>query len=156
MHERQPANAHSIIALLSLVWAQTDSGLRMRVVGTVLLALALTTLNSISPIIYKSIVDHFAGGAAPSDVAFPLLLVAGYVGLIATARICAELRWVTYGGFEQRVQRRLILLLYDHVHELSLRFHLERRTGGLQQIIFNGLLGYRFIVFNFLNNELLK
>jgi ATP-binding cassette subfamily B protein len=152
MHERQPApaNAHSIIALLSLVWAQTDSDLRMRVVGTMVLALILTTLNSISPIIYKSIVDHFAAGAAPSDVAFPLLLVAGYVGLIAMARICAELRWVTYGGFEQRVQRRLILLLYDHVHELSLRFHLERRTGGLQQIIFNGLLGYRFIVFNFL------
>ncbi|MDQ8730594.1 ATP-binding cassette domain-containing protein [Bradyrhizobium sp. LHD-71] len=150
MHERQPANAHSILALLSLVWSQTDTTLRMRVIGTVLLALVLAGLNSLSPVIYKTIVDHFAAGPSPTDTTIPLLLIAGYVALVAVGRICAELRWVTYGGFEQRVQRRLILLLYDHVHELSLRFHLERRTGGLQQIIFNGLLGYRFIVFNFL------
>jgi len=41
-----------------------------------------------------------------------------------------------------------MLVLFEHLHSLSLRFHVDRRTGGIQQIVSNGLLGYRLIVFN--------
>ena len=46
------------------------------------------------------------------------------------------------------MQRRLALQLFDHVHGLSLRFHLERRIGALQQMVGNGLLGYCLILQN--------
>jgi ABC-type transport system involved in Fe-S cluster assembly fused permease/ATPase subunit len=138
----------TIGSLLSLIWRQTDRLLRMRVFGTLLLTLAVASLNATSPLLYKKLVDWFAKGEAARSLGFPLKLVAAYLLIVAISRTCAELRWIVYGGFEQRVQHRLLLLLFDHVHSLSLRYHLERKTGGLQQVLFNALLGYRFILFN--------
>jgi ATP-binding cassette subfamily B protein len=115
-----------------------------------LVTLAMASLNATAPLFYKHLVDWLTaeGGARSSE--FPWWLVGSYLVIIVLARTCAELRWLVYGGFEQRVQHRLFLHLFDHVHSLSLRYHLERKTGGLQQVLFNGLMGYRFITYNFL------
>lgn len=58
----------------------------------------------------------------------------------------SELRWAVYGRLEQ--QRRFALMTFDHVHGLSLRFHLARRSGRLWQVMSNGLFGYRMVLFN--------
>jgi ATP-binding cassette subfamily B protein len=138
----------AIRSLLSLIWKLTDAPLRLRVFCSMLVTLAMASLNSTAPLYYKRIVDSFTAGARPLE--FPWWLVGSYLAVVVLARTCAELRWLIYGGFEQRVQHRLFLQVFDHVHSLSLRYHLERKTGGLQQILFNGLMGYRFISSNFL------
>jgi ATP-binding cassette, subfamily B, heavy metal transporter len=132
------------------VWKQTAQPLRMRVLAVLLLSFAMVSFSSMGPLVYKTIVNWFVTAGTTSELVLPLQLIGIYLVIFASTRVCAELRWTVYGGFEQRVQRRLSLLLFDHVHSLSLRYHLERKTGDLQQVISNGLLGYRFIVFNFL------
>jgi ATP-binding cassette subfamily B protein len=150
---RKPAPAlpqHAIRSLLSLVWKQTDRSLRLQVFGTIVLTLGMVILNAAAPVIYKNLVNWFASPTVDNSLVFPAQLAGTYFAIFALSRLCGELRWNVYGKFEQGVQHRLSLLLFDHVHSLSLRYHLERRTGDLQQGIFNGLLGYRLIVFNLL------
>jgi len=137
-------------SLLFLIWKLTDLPLRLRVFAAMLVTLAMASLNSTAPLFYKRLIDWFTIGGGTKSVEFPLWLVGSYLAVIVLARTCAELRWLVYGGFEQRVQHRLFLHVFDHVHSLSLRYHLERKTGGLQQVLFNGLMGYRFICYNFL------
>jgi ABC-type transport system involved in Fe-S cluster assembly fused permease/ATPase subunit len=136
--------------LLLMVWSQTDTKLRLRVLATVVLTIMMALLNSVAPLIFKSIVDRFAAEAQAGLVSFLAIAIGEYTALVAVARLCAEARWASYGGFEQGVQQKLYLFLFDHVHGLSLRYHLERKTGALQQVIANGLLGYRTIIFNLL------
>jgi ATP-binding cassette, subfamily B, heavy metal transporter len=134
--------------LLLMVWGQADRQLRLRVLATVVLTIMMALLNSTAPLIFKSIVDRFAADVQLGLSSFLTITIGEYIALVAAARLCAEARWAIYGGFEQGVQRRLYLFLFDHVHGLSLRYHLERKTGALQQVIANGLLGYRTIIFN--------
>ena len=134
--------------LLPLLWHHADRALRQRLAASGALILATALLNAAAPVLFKSLVDAFAGAGDVAPVAFPLLLVADYALVQWLARTVAELRWIAYGRFEQRVQGELLLRLFDHLHVLSLRFHLGRRTGGLQQIVGNGLLGYRLILFH--------
>jgi ATP-binding cassette subfamily B protein len=127
---------------LPLLRADPETGRRLLLL--VLLLLAAAALNAAAPVIYKLLIDHFVS----SLTAIPVLLVGIYIGAQALAKVCTELRWRFYGQIEQRMQRRLALGLFDHVHGLSLRFHLERRTGALQQIVGNGLLGYCLVLQN--------
>jgi ATP-binding cassette, subfamily B, heavy metal transporter len=127
---------------LSLLRADPETGRRLVIL--ILLLLAAAALNAAAPVIYKHLIDHFVSSLA----AIPVLLVGAYIGAQALAKICGELRWRFYGRIEQRMRRRLALELFDHVHGLSLRFHLERRTGALQQIVGNGLLGYCLVLQN--------
>ncbi len=134
--------------LLPLLWRQADAALRWRLAATVVLILATALLNAAAPLAFKALVDDFSAAGAAAPVALPLLLVGDYALIQFLARAVAELRWVGYGRLEQRIQGRLLLLLFDHLHGLSLRFHLSRKTGGLQQVVGNGLLGYRLILFH--------
>jgi ATP-binding cassette subfamily B protein len=64
------------------------------------------------------------------------------------ARVLNESRWALYGPIDQRLQRRLALRAIEHLHGLSLRFHLGRRTGEISRILDNGLKGLREFLFD--------
>lgn len=130
--------------LLVRVWADRDTRPGLCVV--VFLLLASAAFHAAVPVFYKDLIDHFV--ARPAVI--PVLLAAAYIGAQSIARACGELRWRYYGRIEQRMRRRMALELFDHVHALSLRYHLERRTGALQQIVGNGLLGCCIVLQNFL------
>jgi ATP-binding cassette, subfamily B, heavy metal transporter len=131
-----------LLDLRPLLRADRETGRRLGIL--VLLLLAAAALNAAAPVLYKQLIDHFV--ASPASI--PFLLVAAFIGAQAIAKVCAELRWRFYGRIEQGMRRHLALGLFDHVHGLSLRFHLERRTGALQQIVGNGLLGYCLVLQN--------
>ena len=134
--------------LLSLIWFELGVPLRLRLFGAILLILATAAFNAATPVLFKQIVDGFAGPGLGSAAMVPIILIGAYVAGQWLARICAELRWNAYGRLEQRIQRRLAIRLFDHIHELSLRFHVARRTGALQQVVGNGLLGYCLVFHN--------
>jgi ABC-type multidrug transport system fused ATPase/permease subunit len=110
----------------------------------VLLVLAISAFSTITPIFFKYLIDHLA----VSPAAIPVLLIGAYIGAQSLGKIGAELRWSIYGRIEQRIRRQLALRIFDHVHTLSLRFHLERKTGALQQVVESGLLGYCLLLHN--------
>jgi ATP-binding cassette subfamily B protein len=75
-------------------------------------------------------------------------LLVAYVALGWIGKVMNEARWALYGPIEQRARRRLALRALEHLHALSLGFHLARRTGQIGRILDNGLSGLRELLFD--------
>ncbi|MBS3936011.1 MAG: ABC transporter ATP-binding protein/permease [Sulfuritalea sp.] len=111
--------------------------------GRMLLALACLIgakfANVSVPLVFKDIVD----GLAPADPAHailiaPLALIAAYGVLRFGVALFTELRELLFARITQRAIRTIALQVFEHLHALSLRFHLERQTGGLTRDIERG------------------
>ena len=108
------------------------------------------------PFAYKGIIDCLDGttpdGALVLGLAVPIVLVVAYgVGNIIDAGF-QQLRDVLFASVGQNAVRKLALRTFQHLHRLSLRFHLARRTGGLSRVIERGTKGIETIVrFTMLN-----
>lgn len=108
--------------------------------GRILLALVCLIgaklANVAVPLIFKDIIDGFA----PGNVALiaPMALVAAYGILRFSVSLFTELRELIFARVTQRAVRSIALQVFEHLHLLSLRFHLERQTGGLTRDIERG------------------
>ena len=91
------------------------------------------------PLVLKEIVDSLDPTRAAVAVPFALLLAYGLLRLSTT--LFGELRDVVFVPVTQRAIRRLALSVFRHLHSLSLRFHLERQTGGVSRDIERGTNG---------------
>jgi ATP-binding cassette subfamily B protein len=91
------------------------------------------------PLVLKEAVDALDPTRAVVAVPFALLLAYGLLRLSTT--LFAELRDVVFVPVAQRAVRRLGLMVFRHLHSLSLRFHLERQTGGVSRDIERGTSG---------------
>ena len=91
------------------------------------------------PLVMKQVVDRLEGAVA--IVAVPVALLATYGILRFSTTMFGELRDVLFVPVTQRAIRRLALGVFRHLHSLSLRFHLERQTGGMTRDIERGTRG---------------
>lgn len=91
------------------------------------------------PLVLKEVVDALEPGRAVIAVPFALLIAYGLLRLSTT--LFAELRDAVFVRVTQRAIRRLALTVFRHLHSLSLRFHLERQTGGISRDIERGTNG---------------
>jgi ATP-binding cassette, subfamily B, heavy metal transporter len=126
------------------LWPNNDPGLRLRVVASLLLVLAAKTATMLGPFAYKGAVDRLAPGQEPG-VAIAIALVAAYAGARFGGVMFDNLRNVIFERVGQDATRRLAVSVFAHLHRLSLRFHLERRTGRGTKSIDTMLY---FILFN--------
>jgi len=118
--------------------------------GRVLLALALLVgakLASVAvPLVLKEIID--ALDQPRPELVLPLALILSYGVLRFASTTFADLRDVIFAKVTQRAMRRISMAVFKHLHALSLRFHLERQTGGITRDIERGskalssLVGY--------------
>jgi len=76
----------------------------------------------------------------------PLALLVGYGAIRVLSVAFSELREALFAKVAQRAMRRAALLTFRHIHALSLRYHLERRTGGLSRVIERGIKGIEFLL----------
>ena len=117
--------------------------LRIAIALTALLAAKLANLGV--PIILKGIVDHLTlSGAVALSVPIGLILGYGLMRLASTA--FTELREVVFARVTQGAVRDISKRVFEHLHSLSLRFHLERQTGGLTRDIERGSRGVSTLV----------
>jgi ABC-type transport system involved in Fe-S cluster assembly fused permease/ATPase subunit len=144
------ASAAPAAAAPPLLPAKGDLGVIRRLLpylweyrGRVLLALAFLVtakLANISvPLVMKRIVDGLSGPAAV--VAIPVAALVAYGVLRLSSTLFNELRDVVFVKVAQSAMRRIALEVFHHLHALSLRFHLERQTGGLTRDIERGTRG---------------
>ena len=131
--------------VIRLLWPETDRGLKLRV----LTALALVGLAKVAsvlvPILYKLVVDALT--AAPNAaIAVPVVIILGYSVIRVIALATDEIRDMIFSKVQERALRLVSVSVLKHVHELSLRFHLERQTGGLSRAIERGTDGIEFLV----------
>ncbi|MFM2042475.1 MAG: hypothetical protein RLY86_1051 [Pseudomonadota bacterium] len=132
-------------SLLPYLWPPGQAGIKVRVV-TALLFLALAKAANVTiPIFYKGAVDALSGqgGVAAAAAANPALaLPIGFLLAYGLARVLSlgfgELRDAVFERVSQRAMRAAALNTFRHLHALSLRFHLERQTGGLSRVIERG------------------
>ncbi len=91
------------------------------------------------PIVLKHIVDHFAAAPAAAMLAVPVGLIVGYGALRLSTSLFTELREFFFARVTQATERTLALRAFRHLHALSLRFHLDRRTGAVTREIDHGM-----------------
>ncbi|ESY62604.1 ABC transporter ATP-binding protein/permease [Mesorhizobium opportunistum] len=133
------------------MWPADRADLRARVTwATLLLVVAKVTLVA-GPYFFKWATDALAGGfktppPLPSLLLAPVMLVVAYNVLRLVQLGFNQLRDALFARVGQHAVRQLAFRTFVHMHQLSLRFHLERRTGGLSRIIERGTKGIETIV----------
>ncbi len=116
--------------------------------GRVILAMALLVLAKLAnvavPLALKQIIDALD---KPNVVLIlPLFLIIGYGLLRLFSTLFGELRDAVFAKVTQRAIRRVALQVFEHLHSLSLRFHLDRQTGGVSRDIERGTRGIGFLL----------
>ena len=150
----QRSGLHTVRSLLPYLWPRDDMVARFRVVvASVFLVCAKIAVVWV-PIVYSWAVDALVpqAGAAVAIVMVPAALILGYGLLRVAASGFGEMRDAVFAAVQQRTVRRVALQTFQHLHRLSLRFHLDRHTGGLSRAIERGTVGIeqvlRLAVFN--------
>ena len=110
--------------------------------GRVLFALAsliaAKVANVAVPMVFKHIVDALSVPREQMLLVVPVGLLAAYGSLRFSTSFFTELREILFARVTQRAVRTIALQVFEHLHALSLRFHLERQTGGLTRDIERG------------------
>jgi ABC-type transport system involved in Fe-S cluster assembly fused permease/ATPase subunit len=141
--------------LLPYVWPANRPDLRLRVVLALVALVLAKAITLAVPIAYKMVVDLLTGQETPGEAgglsalgltAVPAFLIIAYGAARVLMVLFAQFRDVWFTVVAQNAVRQLANKTFRHLHALSLRFHLERRTGGLSRVIERGVNGVDTIV----------
>ncbi len=130
------------------LWPAAHPWVKRRVVLALLVLFLAKVIAVGTPFFYKAAVDTLAGEAEPG-----MWLALGAIGLTVAygmARLMTvgfqQLRDVIFARVGQRALRQLALETFQHIHRLSMRYHITRKTGGLSRIIERGVKGVEFLL----------
>jgi len=129
----------TIKSLLPYVWQ-----FRGRVVLALLFLAAAKGATVSVPLVLKEIVDSLS--TRDQVLVLPIVLLLGYGALRFATSLFGELRDVVFAKVAQNSIRRITIKVFRHLHQLSLRFHLERQTGGMSRDLERGAAGIRFLL----------
>jgi ATP-binding cassette subfamily B protein len=146
-----PASGWQTIArVLPYLWPEGQGWVKRRVVGALLLLVMAKLISVTTPYLYKLAVDMLSGEAAQDPVWMMTLGAVGLTVAYGLARLGAvafgEARDAVFARVGQRAIRQLALETFRHIHALSLRYHITRKTGGLSRIIERGVKGVDFLL----------
>jgi ATP-binding cassette, subfamily B, heavy metal transporter len=137
------------------IWPSDRSDLKMRVVWSFVLLLIAKLATLAVPFTFKWATDALTGkGSAPVwasnwmvwVIASPLIMTASYGGVRVLMAVLTQWRDGIFARVAMHAVRKLAYITFVHMHELSLRFHLERKTGGLTRVLERGRNGIETIV----------
>ena len=126
----------TLMRFLPMLWPQGRADLKARVVAAVVLVLAGKAAVLSMPFAYKAVIDRMTGTTAAFAVVAALVLA--YAGARFAGVLADNLRNGLFEKVGQDAARRLAGQVFRHIHSLSLRFHLERRTGSLTKVVERG------------------
>jgi len=137
----------TLVHLWPYIWPSDRRDLKLRVLAaTVLLFLAKLATIAV-PFTFKWATDALVGqGSAPVApsswlfwiVASPIIMTLAYGGMRIVMAVLGQVRDGIFANVAMHAVRRLAYLAFEHMHKLSLRFHLERKTGGLTRVLERG------------------
>src|SRR5450631_416572 len=145
----------TVIHLWPYIWPSDRRDLKRRVIGAMVLLLAAKLATISVPFTFKWAIDALAGqGSAPVAasewlvwaLAVPVAMTIAYGGMRILMAVLTQLRDGLFAKVAMHAVRRLAYRTFVHMHELSLRFHLERKTGGLTRVLEPGRNGIETIV----------
>jgi len=141
----------TVIKLWPYIWPHDRPSLKRLVFIAVLLLVAAKLVTATVPFFFKYVTDSLAGNALdlpylPLFLLTPLMLILGFVAARIVSIAFNQLRDALFARVSQHAVRQLALQAFQHMHQLSLRFHLQRRTGGLSRVIERGTKGIEGVV----------
>jgi len=155
-----PGRSHwrTLATLMPYLWPRGRWDLRARVIVAMLLLASAKIAIVYIPFIYKEIIDSLnitgPDGKVGAAVAVPILMILAFGAARLASQAFGELRDAVFAKVGQNALRTVALQVFRHLHDLSLAFHLDRRTGGLSRAIERGTKGIdfllRFSLFNIL------
>ena len=137
----------TVIHLWPYIWPSDRRDLKLSVLGAMVLLLAAKLATVAVPFTFKWATDALAGhGTAPAAatdwlgwaLAVPVAMTIAYGGMRILMAILTQTRDGIFAKVAMHAVRRLAFRTFVHMHELSLRFHLERKTGGLTRVLERG------------------
>jgi ATP-binding cassette subfamily B protein len=145
----------TLVHLWPYIWPHDRADLKMRVAWAMVLLLIAKLATLTVPFTFKYAIDALTGAnTAPVQpanwelwlLASPLLLTLGYGGTRVLMALLTQWRDGIFARVAMHAVRKLAYITFVHMHELSLRFHLERKTGGLTRVLERGRSGIEVIV----------
>ncbi|MGL4321094.1 MAG: ABCB family ABC transporter ATP-binding protein/permease [Paracoccaceae bacterium] len=131
------------------LWPEGQTWIKRRVVLAVSFLIVAKLISVTTPYFYKLAVDAL-GGSEPTAAMAMMLTAVGLTVAYGVARLSVvlfnEARDAVFVRVGQRALRRLALETFTHIHRLSLRYHITRKTGGLSRIIERGVKGVDFLL----------
>ena len=144
--DERRSGARTLRNVAPYLWPADKPWVKRRIVLAMAMLILAKVIAVYTPMLYKMAVDSLAGEGVP-----PLAL--GAVGITVAygmARIMTigfqQLRDAVFAPVGQRALRQLALETFTHIHRLSLRYHITRKTGGLSRIIERGVKGVEFLL----------
>jgi ABC-type transport system involved in Fe-S cluster assembly fused permease/ATPase subunit len=135
----------TLVHLWPYIWPADRRDLKLRVLGAMALLLAAKLATVAVPFTFKWATDALAGtGSVPAAdwlawvVAVPIAMTIAYGGMRVLMALLQQTRDGVFAKVAMHAVRRLAYRTFVHMHELSLRFHLERKTGGLTRVLQRG------------------
>ncbi len=144
----------TLVHLWPYIWPSDRPDLKLRVLGAMVLLLFAKLATIAVPFTYKWATDALVGqpsapvAASPWAwvIAIPIAMTIAYGGMRLLMALLTQVRDGIFARVAMHAVRRLAILTFQHMHQLSLRFHLERKTGGLTRMLERGRTGIEVIV----------
>jgi ABC-type transport system involved in Fe-S cluster assembly fused permease/ATPase subunit len=151
---KQNSSLATLRTFLPYLWPKEKASLRLRVVVAIILLVISKLANISVPIIYKLSVESLTKNLSVSSqlLSLPIFLIIVYGLTRITSQVFSELKDALFARVSQYAVRTFALQVFRQLHNLSLRFHLDRQTGGLSNSIEKGVKAIetllRFLIFN--------
>jgi ATP-binding cassette, subfamily B, heavy metal transporter len=145
--DRTASLLQTVIVLWPYIWPSDRRDLKLRVWMTMLLLLVAKIATMAVPFTFKWATDALTGqGSAPLEssswlgwaIAAPVLMTLAYGFMRILMAVLTQARDGIFAKVAMNAVRRLAFIVFEHMHRLSLRFHLERKTGGLTRVLERG------------------
>ena len=154
VQNREIGQWETMKGLMPYLWPVGRMDLKFRVVVALLLLVVSKVITVLAPYAFKYATDALAteGDIAVTALSVALFMVLAYGAGRIFMVVFAQLRDAIFAKVGQRAVRQLATETFRHLHALSLKFHLERKTGGLSRVMSRGINGVdsvlRFALFN--------
>lgn len=149
-------NARVVRLLLPYLWPKESPGIKLRLVLSILAIILSKSIAAWVPFFYKKAVDALQG---PEQlVAIPIFFLVAYGMSRGLSIGLLEIKEALFSRVEQRAIRKIALKVFSHLHALSMRFHLDRKTGSVTRSLERGTKAietfFRFSTFSLMPTSL--
>ena len=142
----------TLARVLPDLWPRDRADLRRRVVVSLVFLVLAKAATLVTPFFFRAAVDGLTPGTTGAVLLAPVLLVAAYGLTRMMGVVLQQVRDIVFARVGQHALRQLALRTFEHIHRLSLGYHLSRRTGALSRIVDRGIKAIdfllRFLVFS--------
>jgi len=136
----------TLMRVMPDLWPSEHPGLRQRVIVSLGFLILAKVAVLITPFVYRDAVDALAPNSETALLAVPVMLVVAYGVTRLAGTLFQQLRDLAFARVGQHALRQLGLRVFRHVHQLSLGYHISRKTGALSRVVDRGIKAIDFLL----------